>query len=67
MIKKFGIHKDICNDISEENTDGKFDESEFINWKKELLKELPSFWESMNELKNDYDQDCIVINSQVLN
>ena len=66
MIKKFGMHKTIFNDILEDSDIGIIDESSFITWKRELLKELPSFWDSINELKNDYDQDDIVSHSKVL-
>ncbi len=31
--------------------DGFIDDQTFYNWKSELQKELPSFWESMSRLK----------------
>lgn len=66
MIKKYGMHKVICNDILEESNIGEIDELLFTTWKNQLQKELPSFWESMNMPKNSYNQDDIVSNSQVL-
>ena len=59
------MHKEICNDILENSNSGDIDNSTFLLWKSELQKELPSFWESMQDLKNNYNQDDI-INTEIL-
>jgi len=64
-MKKYGMHKEICNDILENSNSGDIDNSTFLLWKSELQKELPSFWESMQDLKNSYNQDDI-INTEIL-
>ena len=40
MIKKYGMDKNICNDILEDSSMGKIDNSTFMLWKSELQKEL---------------------------
>lgn len=47
MIKKYGMDKNICNDILEDSSMGEIDNSTFMLWKSELQKELPFFWESI--------------------
>ena len=59
-MRKYGMHKDICNDILETSNSCDIDNSTFLLWKSELQKELPSFWESMQDLKNNYNQDDII-------
>lgn len=48
-----------CNDNLEDSNIGDIDNSTFLVWKSELQKELPSFWESMQGSKNNYNQDII--------
>jgi hypothetical protein len=59
MIKKYGMNKNICNDILEDSSMGEIDNSTFMLWKSELQKELPLFWQSIECSKNNYDQDII--------
>jgi len=59
MIKKYGMNKNICNDILEDSSMGEIDNSTFMLWKSELQKELPFFWESIESSKNNYNQDII--------
>ena len=58
MMKKYGMQENICKNILEDNN-GDIDSSTFLLWKSELQKELPSFWESMQGSKNNYNQDII--------
>ena len=48
-----------CKDNLEDSNIGDIDNSTFLVWKSELQKELPSFWESMQGSKNNYNQDII--------
>ena len=59
IMKKYGMQENICKDILEESNIGDIDNSTFLVWKSELQKELPSFWESMQGSKNNYNQDII--------
>ena len=59
LIKKYGMNKNICNDILEDRSMGEIDNSTFMLWKSELQKELPFFWESIESSKNNYNQDII--------
>jgi len=59
MIKKYGMNKNICNDILEDSSMGEIDNSTFMLWKSELQKELPFFWESIESSKNNYNRDII--------
>ena len=48
MIKKYGMDKNICNDILEDSSMGEIDNSTFMLWKSELQKELPFFGNQLN-------------------
>ncbi len=58
-MKKYGMQEISCNDNLEDSNIGDIDNSTFLVWKSELQKELPSFWESMQGSKNNYNQDII--------
>ena len=64
MIKKFGMHQRVITNILKEDD---FDNSTFQLWKSELQKELPNFWESFDDLNNDYNQDIISKKNDLLN
>ena len=66
MMKKYGMHHSICNDIVMDSDVGNIDNSTFLLWKSELQKELPSFWESIQGTKNNYNQDNIIRKTEVL-
>ena len=59
MIKKYGMDKNICNDILEDSSMGEIDNSTFMLWKSELQKELPFFGESIECSKNNYGLSII--------
>jgi len=59
MIKKYGMDKNIYNDILEDSSMGEIDNSTFMLWKSELQKELPIFWESIECSKNNYSLSII--------
>ena len=58
-MKKYGMQEISCKDNLEDSNIGDIDNSTFLVWKSELQKELPSFWESMQGSKNNYNQDII--------
>lgn len=66
MMKKYGMQQSICNYIVMDSDVGNIDNSTFLLWKSELQKELPSFWESMQGTKNNYNQDNIIRKTEVL-
>ena len=51
LIKKYGMNKNICNDILEDRSMGEIDNSTFMLWKSELQKELPFFGNQLNVQK----------------
>jgi hypothetical protein len=67
MIKKFGMHQRVITNILKEDDLDYFDNSAFQLWKSELQKELPNFWESFDDLNNDYNQDIISKKNDLLN
>ena len=63
MMKKVGMQQNDINNILKDSELEDFDNSNFMLWKSRLQEELPSFWESMQDSKNGYNQDCIVSKS----
>jgi hypothetical protein len=52
--------------IEERNLENDINESEFLMWKSELQKGLPSFWESMQVSNKSYNKDDIVSKIETL-